>query len=247
MYSDSIIAYLSDFFAVCHALLRPNKVYWFRGHSSLKYRLKPSALRYPSAKKRAQALSLVSELRRYLDMKLARPPERDDDLGWMQVAQHYGLPTRLLDWTENAAVALFFACHSRPNSDGLVAILKPEELNQSRDPKTPWIYNPQRDAGIIAPFFKLDGKQRVRGEHTIAINPAWNTERIAQQRGAFTLHGSRQFELDRSQASSLLYVPILHEYKESLLNELERVGIGEMFIFPEPEHVCSHLLRNARL
>lgn len=61
------------------------------------------------------------------------------------------------------------------------------------------------------------------------------------------MHGSRNFELDGNQASSLLYVPILQEHKEALLNELERVGIGEMFIFPEPEHVCAHLRRTARL
>jgi len=67
------------------------------------------------------------------------------------------------------------------------------------------------------------------------------------QQGAFTLHGSRKFDLDRRQASSLLYVPILREHKSSLLNELERIGIGEMFIFPEPEHVCAHLRRTAGL
>ena len=58
------------------------------------------------------------------------------------------------------------------------------------------------------------------------------------QNGVFTLHGPRQFDLDRSQASSLSYVPILREHKTALLAELGRVGIGEMFIFPEPEHVC---------
>jgi len=86
-----------------------------------------------------------------------------------------------------------------------------------------------------------------RGKHTIAINPTWNTERIAMQQGAFTLHGSRRFGLDRQQASSLLYVPIIKEHKEGLLGELQRVGIGEMFIFPEPEHVCSHLRQSAKL
>ncbi len=66
------------------------------------------------------------------------------------------------------------------------------------------------------------------------------------QQGAFTLHGKR-FEIDSSQASSLIYVPILKDFKAALLSELERVGIGEMFIFPEPEHVCAHLLRSARI
>jgi len=186
-------------------------------------------------------------MKRFLEMKLPRPPAADNGLGWMQVAQHYGLPTRLLDWTQNAAVALFFACSKGPEADGLVVILNPIELNQRTDARSPRVFNFERDSDIIKPYLKMDGRIKVNGRRTIAINPTWNNERIAMQQGAFTLHGSRKFDLDRHQASSLLFVPILHEHKSSLLNELERVGIGEMFIFPEPEHVCAHLKRTAGL
>ena len=246
-YLDTVITSLSDFFAVFHALLEPAKTFWFRGHPSLEFRLAPSALRYPDVPDRNRALGLVAEMKRFLEFKLPRPPAADDSLGWMQVAQHYGLPTRMLDWTQNAAVALFFACSKDLDKDGLVVVLNPIELNQRVDPRAPRIFNLHRDVGIITPYFALDGKLNPRGKYTIAINPTWNTERIAMQQGAFTLHGSRAFALDRHQVSSLLYVPILRENKEPLLSELERVGIGEMFIFPEPEHVCAHLRRAARL
>ena len=241
------IASLSDFFAVFHSVLKPGKVFWFRGHSDLEYKLAPSALRYNTIKRREQALGLVADMKRFLGMKLTRPPELEDHLGWIQVAQHYGLPTRLLDWTQNAAVALFFACCDDPNKDGLVVILNPIELNQTVDPKFPRIFDSERDGPIIEPYLKLGGRINPRGKRTIGLNPTWNTERIALQHGSFTLHGSRKFELDRTQASSLLYVPILSDHKEALLNELDRVGIGEMFIFPEPEHVCRHLKRAAKL
>jgi hypothetical protein len=247
MYFDTEIASLSDFFAVFHSLLEPGRIFWFRGHPKVEYRLAPSALRYDTEDERNRGLGLVADMKRFLEMKLSRPPAPDDHLGWIQVAQHYGLPTRLLDWTQNAAAALFFACCKEPLEDGLVVILNPIELNQSVDPRSPRIFDSQRDVSIFQPYFKLGARVNPRGIRTIALNPTWNTERIALQQGFFTLHGSRKFELDRTQASSLLYVPILREHKESLLNELERVGIGEMFIFPEPEHVCSHLRRKAKL
>ena len=186
-------------------------------------------------------------MKRFLEMKLPRPPKLDDHLGWMQVAQHYGLPTRLLDWTQNAAAALFFACASKVDTDGLVVILNPTELNQRVDPMLPRILNYEQDAKIIDQYFDLGSRVDPRGKRTIALNPTWNSERITLQQGFFTLHGSRMFELDKTQASSLLYIPILHEHKESLRNELERVGIGEMFLFPEAEHVCSHLRKKAKL
>lgn len=244
---DTEITTLGAYFGVFNSLLEPGKTFWFRGHADLEYELKPSALRYKTKEQVEQALALVADMKRYLVMKLARPPEPDDHLGWMQVAQHYGLPTRLMDWTQNAAVALFFACNNKPDKDGLVVVLNPVELNQRVDPKLPRILNYEMDEPVIKKYFNLGGGINHRGRHTIALNPTWNNERITIQQGFFTLHGSRKFDLDNSQASSLLYVPILREYKESLLNELERVGIGEMFIYPEPEHVCSHLRKIAKL
>ena len=114
-------------------------------------------------------LGLIADMKRYLEMKMRRPPSADDELGWMQVAQHYGLPTRLLDWTQNAAVALFFACCHNPDNDGLVVILNPIELNQMVDPRMPRILTFHKDEKLILPYFKLGSRANPRGGERLRL------------------------------------------------------------------------------
>ncbi len=42
---------------------------------------------------------------------------------WAELAQHFGVPTRFLDWTENPLVALYFACESNKDCDAVVWVL----------------------------------------------------------------------------------------------------------------------------
>lgn len=217
---------------------------WFRGHSDTSWRLAPSALRYESDEERQSALSLLSEFKRVGEIKLGRPPQWDEDLKWIQLAQHYGVPTQLLDWTESPVVALYFACLD-VGTDGVVFVLNPVDLNRASYPLKPRIFNLQLDAEIISRYL-APRASRSRRLRTVAINPVWNSERLMVQKGAFTLHGT-DFDLDDTQAPSLVAVPIMKDSKPQLRQDLERIGIDEMTMFPELEHACSFLKRRARL
>jgi len=243
---DVVVKDLSTYFGVFGTLLTRGSVFWFRGHSDLRYDLTPSALRYETAADRNKALQLLDEFRRLGEIQIERPPDGDDKLKWLQLAQHYGLPTRLLDWTENAAAALYFACR-RPDKNGLVAIMNPIDLNRQVDAKHARLFDAVKDTQLIRPYLNLTGTVNRRGRRTIAILPILNSPRISLQKGVFTLHGARSLGLNRSQAPSLTYVPILKEYKDELLSELDRVGISEMTLFPELEHICVHLKKKANL
>jgi hypothetical protein len=166
-------------------------------------------------------------------------PDPDDEFKWAQIAQHYGLPTRLLDWTESATAALYFACLS-PDTDGIVFVLNPIELNRLSRIEEPRILDPQSDREFILGFLNRGPRERTRPSLPVAVNPTWSTDRLIVQKGTFTLHGSL-FSLDEADVSSLVAIQILQGSKPQLRTELRRVGVDEMTLFPELEHSCRHL------
>ena len=236
------IPHLEDYFAKIHIALKKGETFWFRGNADLAWRLRPSALRYRREEERNTALSLISDFKRFGEIKIPKAPAPSEEFKWVQLAQHYGLPTRLLDWTKNAAIALYFACYDEDKleEDGAVIMLNPKDLNREAFGEAR-ILDPNQDIDLIRKYLKLKGDKNPKGPKTVAVDPVWNSERIMLQQGVFTLHGSRYFTLTDYQASSLVYIRIRKEYKETLLEELERVGVNEMSIFPEAEHMSNYL------
>lgn len=242
------VASLSEFLATLDVALKSRSRHrWFRGHADLSWRLAPSALRYRKPENIRKALSLLVDFRRIADFRIERPPPLADSLKWMQLAQHYGLHTRLMDWTSNAAAALYFAC-LRAHKDGMVFFMDPTDLNFTILKGDRRLLDSQEDQKLIAPYTKLTERRDPRSRYrTVAIQPVINNERIQLQRSAFTLHGNRDFDLTDKQAPSLCYIPVLAKDKPQLLEQLSAVGIDEMSIFPEHEHLCNHLKRAAGL
>jgi hypothetical protein len=238
---------LAGYLEVFDALFKnPHDQFWFRGHEDIEWELCPSALRYDASATRTRAILSLSEFRRIQEYRLTKPPAPKETFKWLQVAQHYGHPTRLLDWTQSLATALYFACND-VRTDGMVYALNPRDLNRLSLPRSGVdILDPDEHDNILQKYFLLGGGERKRGLKTVAVKPAWNSERIILQQGMFTLHGEI-FALDKTQAPSLIGVPILSAIKHQLRHELERVGVAEMFMFPEPEHVCNYLKRRIEM
>jgi hypothetical protein len=239
------ISSLAHYFAAISSIVSTDDPFWFRGHAEPQCSLTPSALRYSKASDRDKALGLMAEFKRIAEIKLPRPPDMANELLWAQIAQHYGLPTRLLDWTESATTALYFAC-LKADRDGIVFVVNPIDLNRLSYPLKPRVLDPLSDKDLILRYLRSSSRQSRRGAYPVAINPVTNSERLIMQKGVFTVHGSR-FSLDKGRVPSLVAIPILREFKGKLRSELQRVGVDELTLFPELEHCCIHLKRRCGL
>lgn len=83
---------------------------WFRGQANADWALHPGLARKPATLKHEAAL-----MKRFRQNATTLVPHRPaDEWEWLFLAQHYGLPTRLLDWSENPLVALYFAAEEKP-------------------------------------------------------------------------------------------------------------------------------------
>lgn len=239
------ITSLSEFLGVVSDAIRTDEPFWFRGHEDVGFSLTPTALRYAKFVNRAKALALMADFKRIAALKHPRPPAPDRELEWALIAQHYGLPTRLLDWTESATNALYFAC-LKEDLDGFVFILNPVALNRSSYPSRPRVLEPEKDSDVIVKYLGMTAKKVRGGRNPVAIYPVWNSERLITQKGVFTLHGGK-FSLDGADIPSLTAIPILGKAKETLRLQLQRIGVDEMTLFPELEHACAHLKRREGL
>ena len=115
-----------------------NEVLFFRGQSDTSFELMPSLGR---KRKSSCDISIFDEERNMIEMaKYKMPDIFGEDLQPIELLallQHYGIPTRLLDITENALVALYFACCSdldEKEKDGEVIVFKRNELDITNHP-----------------------------------------------------------------------------------------------------------------
>jgi hypothetical protein len=212
---------------------------WYRGHGDYRWRLCPRVLRYRRCATRERAIALLSQFKQMAPRRLPHPLP-SGDLEWMQTAQHYGLPTRLLDWTMSRSVALYFAC-LHPDVDGVVSLLDPLALNAASLAGQRVILDGKSEPETVAPYLYLGAPQDELGVRTVAIAPPQSNERIACQKGTFTLHGSHRLALTLEEAPTLIAVPILRRHKRCLMRELRDTDTDRAALFPEPEHLCKHL------
>ncbi|MCK1384285.1 FRG domain-containing protein [Bradyrhizobium sp. 21] len=192
----------------------------FRGVASVNYGLVPSVGRqrdnadgtkYGYCPKREK--NWFEQFRREALPYLPVRPETEWD--WLALAQHHGVPTRLLDWSESPFVALFFAVWSAEDKDASLYILpRPNEVADSKKPPF--------EEKEIAFFY-----------------PGYVTLRLVSQRGLFTVH-SRPDELYRNDA--LRQFAIDKKCKADFRRKLDASGIHHAAMMADLDGLSHRLV-----
>lgn len=197
-----------------------SEVDFFRGQSSKENPLIPSIGRFYSYGQEKVLLQFEREIfedfkRKYSMFSEVRPR---NDKEFLFLAQHYGLPTRLLDWTYNPLIALYFACNADFDKDGIVYHCMPFSRSE---------YD---ERGDILTFPDL----------TILV-PNLTDVRYKNQNGLFTLY-SRPWEDQMSKHANTHYI-VPAKVKNHILNKLEKIGMTRSYIMPSLDSLSIEIVQ----
>jgi FRG domain len=171
--------------------------------------------------------------------------EPDDDWGPLAMAQHHGLPTRLLDWTQSGLAALWFAVR-RPFKP-----FAPERRTGggAKIDEHPygvvWILCPELDDYLPNPPtespFANTGRTRI-------YRPRMTSPRIVSQAGAFTVHkilkDGRAFgrlEENPAYGDNLVKFTFESGLFPQFRKDLNLLGVNAASLFPDLDGLCEHL------
>lgn len=172
-------------------------------------------------------LELFNEFRRLSASKISGINTQDS---WniIALAQHHGLPTRLLDWSSNPLVALWFAVNEQPDKAA---------------PGIVWCLDAQNRE-----FAQTNEYEPLEVPRTLVFRPKHHDSRIIAQSGWFTVHKKNP---DNGKYANLSKVAAHHPNMRKILipaksfpdirHGLARCGITHASLFPDLSGLCQNL------
>lgn len=208
---------------------------WYRGQASAKWGLQPGEYRPGVVLNPDQ---IRSEFRLRALPLLRHLPNSDWE--WYFLMQHYGLPTRLLDWTTGSLLGLYFAVRSQVGvDDAAVWVLDPWQLNKHTIGKAELLFASDPLTSKYLPKAYANRPQLLR--LPVAIVPPHSSDRITVQRGAFTVHGNSHDGIEQLFTSRLVKVVVPKLDAVAIKRSLRMAGIGEFTVFPELDGLCDEI------
>jgi hypothetical protein len=221
------------------ATLRDPEQVWFRGQSNANYPLLPTLLRSST---RIEKESLLFQ--KFVQYSFKVFQRRTSDWETLFDMQHYGLPTRLLDWSETLGIATFFAVSFRslPTVDAAIYILDPIVLNEySGLKKVPFIPD-DNDFDYKKIYWE---KRPFAPVFPIAIQPLFQNDRIFAQSGMFTVHGDDTSPIELLCPRAVKRVVLTQMAIDGAHEFLEIANINARTVFPDMLGVADYVRRIA--
>jgi hypothetical protein len=207
---------------------------WYRGHADAAWKLLPN---YDRLKDPMRESEILGKFRQNANLLLNQVPHMPNEFGWMFLMQHYGVPTRLLDWSESPLVALYFAVEDKnpanAKKDAALWVLYPLELNKHSTADQ--VYIPSFDDDWLANY-SVDqySKKKDNGILPIGAIATRNNPRIQAQLGVFTISHLKKTPIEKIEdGKHCVKLVIPKEDKQRLKEELRILGMTKFQIFPE--------------
>lgn len=218
--------------------------YWFRGHTRQKdWPLVASVHRYFDA---ATERQLALRFQVGAVGRSGHCPPGNDFGSWLVLMQHYGLPTRLLDWTRSLVVAAYFAVvHEPAEEDAAIWLLAPEQLNRLAPAPVEGICLLNGEAASPPILSLAEGAFReVDGDAgPYAVLSQDLDMRVLVQSGAFTIHGSSAPLDEHPRAKDFLArFDIPAARRAPFREELLAMGARRSLLFPDLHNLARELV-----
>ena len=164
----------------------------------------------------------------------AELPAADAHAPWLSLAQHWGLPTRLLDWSTSLLVATFFAVELQTGErrDAAVWALNAFNMNEHfGNDRLQYAIDSHTAAKYVEPAFYFQHEEPGGYLGVLALE---HDRRIHAQQGTFTIHSCRDC-LEQSAGSErwLRKVVIPAGAVDRIRRELRVLGVSRSSLFPD--------------